>query len=225
MGQLIVRSILGLVFLLFALGLLLFVSAGTLSYWQAWLYLAVWAVCTGLVTLYLMRNDQRLLARRVQAGPIAETQKSQQLIQSLASLAFIAVYVVAGLDYRFQWSSIPPAVSLTADVVVALGFWIVFLTFRENSYTSATIEVAEEQRVITTGPYSVVRHPMYAGASLLLLFTPPALGSWWALPFVALLILVVGARAVEEEKFLAANLAGYAAYRQQVHYRLAPFIW
>ncbi|MCW5853637.1 MAG: isoprenylcysteine carboxylmethyltransferase family protein [Anaerolineae bacterium] len=225
MGSLILKSIAGLAFLLLVLGLALFLSAGSLGFWQAWVYLAVFAVCTLLITLYLMRYDQRLLASRVQAGPVAENQKSQQVIQSLASLFFIGLFIVPGLDHRFGWSNVPPLVSLIADAVVALGFWIVFLVFKENSYTSATIEVADEQKVITTGPYRVVRHPMYAGASVLLLATPPALGSWFAFPLAVLVILVVVARLLDEERFLAASLPGYEAYRQQVRYRLIPFIW
>ena len=225
MGSLILKSIAGLAFLLLVLGLALFLSAGSLGFWQAWVYLAVFAVCTLLITLYLMRYDQRLLASRVQAGPVAETQKSQQIIQSLASLFFIGLFIVPGLDYRFRWSNVSPVVSLIADAVVALGFWIVFLVFKENSFTSATIEVADEQKVITTGPYSVVRHPMYAGASLLLLATPLALGSWFALPLAVLVILVVAARLLDEERFLVDSLPGYDAYRQKVRYRLIPFIW
>lgn len=225
MGSLILKSIAGLAFLLLVLGLALFLSAGSLGFWQAWVYLAVFAVCTLLITLYLMRYDQRLLASRVQAGPVAETQKSQQIIQSLASLFFIGLFIVPGLDYRFRWSNVSPVVSLIADAVVALGFWIVFLVFKENSFTSATIEVADEQKVITTGPYSVVRHPMYAGASLLLLATPLALGSWFALPLAGLVILVVAARLLDEERFLVDSLPGYDAYRQKVRYRLIPYIW
>lgn len=225
MTNLIVKSILGLAFLILVLAAALFISAGSLNFWQAWVYLAVFGGCTLLITLYLMRYDQRLLASRVKAGPVAETQKSQQIIQSLASLFFIGLFIVPGLDYRFHWSQVSPVVSLISDGFVALGFFVVFLVFRENSYTSAVIEVSKEQKVIRTGPYRVVRHPMYAGATLLLLFTPLALGSWVALPFPIPLILVVAIRLLEEEKFLAANLSGYEAYRHQVRYRLIPFVW
>jgi len=225
MTNLILKSILGLAFLLLVLAAALFISAGSLNFWQAWVYLAVFGLCTLLITLYLMKYDQKLLASRVKAWPVAETQKSQQIIQSLASLFFIGLFIVPGLDYRFHWSQVPPVVSLISDGFVALGFFIVFLVFRENSYTSAVIEVSKEQRVIDTEPYRVVRHPMYAGATLLLLFSPLALGSWVALPFPLPLILVVAIRLLEEEKFLSANLRGYEAYRQQVRYRLVPFIW
>jgi protein-S-isoprenylcysteine O-methyltransferase Ste14 len=225
MANLIVKTIFGFAFLMLVLALALFISAGSLSFWQAWVFLAVFSVCTILITAYLIKYDPRLLASRVKAGPTAETQKSQQIIQSLASLFFIGLFIVPGLDFRFHWSDVPPVVSLISDGFVALGFFIVFLVFRENSYTSAIIEVSNEQQVITSGPYSVVRHPMYAGAILLLIFTPLALGSWVAIPFPVPLILVVAARLLEEEKFLLANLSGYEEYRQKVRYRLIPFIW
>jgi protein-S-isoprenylcysteine O-methyltransferase Ste14 len=225
MAGLLVKAFLGLAFLLIILALALFLPAGTTDFWQAWVYLGVFGVCTVLITANLVVRDPGLLERRVRGGPAAETQKSQQIIQSLASLFFVALYVVAGLDRRFGWSYVTPAVSLISDAVVALGFFIVFLVFRENSFTSATIEVAAEQKVISTGPYAAVRHPMYAGAFLLLLATPLALGSLVALPLPIPLILVIIARLMDEERFLSANLAGYEAYRERVKYRLVPYVW
>jgi len=225
MGNLIVRTILGFAFLMLVLALALFIPAGSLRFWQAQVYLTDFAVCTILITAYLIKYDQELLAGRVKAGPVAETQRVQQIIQSVASLFFIGLFIVPGLDFRFGWSNVPPVLSLIAAGFVALGFYIVFLAFRENSYSRATIEVSAEQKVITSGPYNVVRHPMYAGASVLLIFTPIALGSWVAIPFAILLILVVVARLLDEERFLSANLSGYEAYSQKVRYRLIPFIW
>jgi protein-S-isoprenylcysteine O-methyltransferase Ste14 len=225
MGNLLVKTILGFAFLMLVLALALFIPAGSLSYWQAWVYLADWAVCVILITWYLVKNDQELLAGRVQAGPVAETQKNQKIIQSLASLCFIALFIVPGLDYRLGWSHVPPIISLIADGFVALGFLIVFLTFRENSYTRATIEVSAGQKVATSGPYRFVRHPMYAGASLLLIFTPLALGSWVAEIFALLLILVVAVRLLDEEKLLKKDLTGYGEYCQTVRYHLVPYVW
>lgn len=225
MANLLVKTFLGFAFLIVVLGLALFLPAGSLSFWQAWVYLADFAICTLLITAYLIKNDQGLLERRVRAGPVAETQKSQQLIQSLASLFFIALFIVPGFDYRFHWSHVPVVVSLISFVMVAIGFYIVFLVFRENSFTSGTIEVVNEQKVISTGPYHVVRHPMYAGAFLLLLFTPLALGSWVAIPLPIPLILVIIVRLLAEERFLSANLPGYTQYCNEVHYRLIPFVW
>jgi protein-S-isoprenylcysteine O-methyltransferase Ste14 len=225
MSNLLLKTVLGFAFLMLVLALALFIPAGSLSYWQAWVYLADWAVCVILITLYLVKNDRELLAGRVQAGPVAETQKNQKIIQSLASLCFIALFIVPGLDYRFGWSNVPPIVSLIADGFVAVGFFIVFLTFKENSYTRATIEISAGQKVITSGPYRFVRHPMYAGASVLLIFTPLALGSWIAEIFAVLLILVVAARLLDEEKFLQKDLTGYTAYCQTVRYHLIPYVW
>src|SRR5262249_48616872 len=149
-----------------------------------------------------------------------ETLRSQKILQSLASGFFILLFVIPGLDYRYGWSRVPLVLSLLADAVVALGLFIVFLVFRENSYTRATIEVTQGQQVVTTGPYSIVRHPMYAGASLLLLATPIALGSWVAIPFCLPVILVIVARLREEEKFLSISLEGYKEYCATVRHRL-----
>ncbi len=225
MDNLIIKTVSGFAFLMLVLALALFLPAGSLRFWQAWAYLAVFAACTILITAYLIRNDRELLAGRVQAGPIAETQRTQQLIQSLASLLFIGLFIVPGLDFRFGWSNVPPVVSLVSAGIVALGFYVVFLVFRENTYTRATIEVSAGQKVITTGPYAIVRHPMYGGALLLIIFTPLALGSWVALTCSILLILVIGVRLLDEEKFLKANLSGYEEYCQRVHYRLVPLVW
>lgn len=225
LGKLMVKTIAGFAFLMAVMALALFITAGTLGFWQAQIYLVDFALCTILITVYLIKYDRELLAGRVKAGPVAERQRTQQIIQSLASLSFIALFIVPGLDYRFGWSRVPSVLSLIADVFVALGFYLVFLVFRENSYTRATIEVSVGQRVIASGPYSIVRHPMYAGASVLLIFTPIALGSWVAIPFALLLILVVVLRLLDEERFLSVNLEGYEEYCQKVRYHLIPFIW
>ncbi len=225
MVSLIVRTLGGFLFLVLMLALALFASAGTFAFWQAWAYLVVFSVSVILITLDRFARDRRLLESRLNVGPAAEVQRSQQVIQSIASLCFIAIYIVSGLDRRFGWSHVPTALSILSDVLVALGLFIVFLVFRENSFTSAIIEIADQQRVVTSGPYRFVRHPMYSGALLMVLFTPLALGSWIGLPFVVPLVLVIAARLLSEEKFLAANLRGYEDYRQKVRYRLIPLVW
>ena len=219
------RAITGGAALLGALALLLFFSSSSLSYWQAWLYLLVFALATTAISFYLIDRDPALMERRLRAGPAAETERSQQIIQGIASISFLFIYIVAGLDHRFDWSSVPAAVVGVGDVLVAIGFWIVFLTFRENSHASATIEVGEDQPVISSGPYAIVRHPMYAGAGILVLASALALGSLWALlPAIALMGCVVW-RLIEEERFLAKNLPGYIEYREKTRYRLIPLIW
>jgi protein-S-isoprenylcysteine O-methyltransferase Ste14 len=225
MGSLAARTILGFAGLLLALGAALFLPAGTFEYWQAWVYLLVFGGSVVAITLYLWNHDLALLQRRVSGGPTAERERSQQLIQLVASVAFVGLYVVAAFDRRSGWSNVPVVVSLAADVVVALGFLIIFFVFRENTYTSATIEVAADQAVIASGPYGVVRHPMYAGALLMLLVTPAALGSWWALPMFIPLCAVIVWRLADEERFLAANLPGYGDYRARVRQRLIPRVW
>ncbi len=225
MSSLLVKTVLGFLFLMAMLALALFLPAGSRSFWQAWIYLADWAACVSLITAYLIKNDQELLAGRVKAGVAAETRTSQKIIQSVASLCFIALFIVPGLDYRVGWSHVPSVLSLIADGGVALGFLVVFLTFKENSYTRGTIEVSEKQQVITSGPYRFVRHPMYAGALFMLLVTPLALGSWVALPFSVLMILVIAIRLLDEERFLVKNLTGYSEYCQTVRYHLVPYVW
>jgi protein-S-isoprenylcysteine O-methyltransferase Ste14 len=225
MNNLLVRTFVGFAFLIVIMALALFIPAGSLSFWQGWLYLADFAVCTILITVYLIQNDRELLEGRVKAGPVAEGQKSQQIIQGLAGLCFIALFIVPGLDFRNGWSHMPAVLNWIGAALVAIGFTIVYRVFRENSYTRATIEVSAEQKVITTGPYSVVRHPMYAGAGLLVLFTPITLGSWLGIPFAILLMLVIVVRLLDEEKFLAAHLSGYTEYCKQVRYHLIPSVW
>ncbi len=222
---LILKSFLGLGFLLLVLATALFASAGTLDYWQAWAYLGTFAAGTLSITVWLMRNDRGLLALRTKAGPMAELRRSQQIIQGVASLLFLGMYVLSGLNFRFGWSAIPAVAAAGCDVVVLLGFAIVFLVFRVNSFTSSTIEVAAGQAVVERGPYAVVRHPMYAGAGLLVLATPPALGSLAAVPLAVGLVVVVIVRLLDEERFLSQNLAGYREYASKVRYRLLPFLW
>lgn len=225
MKKLFIQAFGGLLFLLAVLALVLFLFAGTLSYWQAWVFLAVFFISVLAITIYLMIHDPQLLERRVQAGPVAEKQKSQQIIQSLASIAFIAIFVVSSLDHRYHWSSVPLWVVLLGDVLVALGLLFVFFVFRGNSYTSAVIEVGAEQKIITTGPYAIVRHPMYSGALLMLLGVPLALGSYWGLLALIPITLVIVGRLLDEEKFLAKNLPGYPDYLRKVRYRLIPSVW
>ena len=219
------KTLLGLVGLALVTALALFGPAGTLRYWQAWLYLIVFGAATLFITLYLWRRDPALLARRVKGGPIAETRKSQQSIQTFSSFAFLALLVVPSLDHRFAWSRVPLTIILAGDLLVALGFCIVFLVFRVNTFTASTVEVAVDQTVVATGPYAIVRHPMYAGALLILLATPLALGSWWGFLAFPPMLASIAVRLLDEEKLLCASLSGYAEYAARVRHRVLPFIW
>lgn len=225
MKNLNVRAFSGLLFLIIVIATTLFLPAWTINYWQAWVFLIVFLVTVSVITLYLMKKDPKLLERRVKAGPVAEKQISQKIIQFLASLAFIAIFVLSALDYRFKWSSVPIYVIVVGDILVFLGLIIVFFVFRENTFTSAIIEVDNKQKVISTGPYKQLRHPMYTGAIIMLLGVPLSLGSWWGILTVIPLVLVIISRLLDEEKFLTKNLPGYSDYKKGVRYRLIPFIW
>ena len=223
--MLLARAFAGFIFLFLVIASVLFGFAGTLRDRRAWVMLAIFFGCAGVITVWLWFRDKALLERRVKAGPGSEPDPMQNVIQGLAGLVFLAIFVVPGLDRRFGWSHAPLAVSLAGDGMIAIGFLIVFLTFRENTFTAGTIEIAEGQHLIDTGPYAVVRHPMYAGALIMIAGIPLALGSLWALIPASLLVLVIVWRLMREEAFLAANLAGYHDYRGRVRYRLAPLLW
>jgi protein-S-isoprenylcysteine O-methyltransferase Ste14 len=203
----------------------LFVAAGTLDYWQGRTFLAEYFAASVAITLYLMKKDPKLLQRRMSGGPFAEQEPAQKIIMSFASLGFIGLLVIPALDHRFAWSHMPPHVALAGDVLVALGWLAIFFVFKANTFSSATIELAPDQKVITTGPYALVRHPMYAGALVMLLGMPIGLGSWWGVLVIAAILPALIWRLLDEENFLARNLPGYAEYRSKVRYRLIPRVW
>lgn len=219
------RAFAGLFNLLVCAALLIFVPAWTLDYWQAWLLLLVFFGSSFCITLYLMKNDRGLLERRTKAGITEEKEAGQKAIQFFAALAFAAMFVVPAFDRRFRWSNAPPWADLFGDMLVAIGFYIVFLVFKENTFTSAVIEVATEQRLISTGPYAVVRHPMYAGSLVLMLGVPLALGSWWGVLTIVPMLLVITLRLLDEERFLKRSLPGYSEYQSRVKHRLVPLVF
>jgi protein-S-isoprenylcysteine O-methyltransferase Ste14 len=223
--MLLVRAFAGCMFLFAVVAGVLFGLAGTLHDGRAWLMLAVFFGCAGAISVWLWTCDKALLERRVKAGPGSEPDPMQNVVQGLAGLVFLATFAVPGLDRRFGWSDVPLAVSLASDGMIAIGFLIVFLTFRANTFTAGTIEIAVGQHVIATGPYAIVRHPMYAGALIMIAGIPLALGSWFGLVPATLLIPVIVWRLMREEAFLVAHLAGYSDYRDRVRYRLAPMFW
>jgi protein-S-isoprenylcysteine O-methyltransferase Ste14 len=177
------------------------------------------------LTFYFFKCDQALLDRRLHGGPWAKGEPAQKRIQLFATIFILVLVVASALDYRFGWSMVPAPIVLLGNALVAIGFAIVFLVLRENSFAAATIEVTADQRVISTGPYALVRHPMYAGVLVLFLGVPPALGYWRGL--LAILPVVAGlvARLQDEEAYLARNLPGYEEYRRKVRYRLVPGVW
>jgi protein-S-isoprenylcysteine O-methyltransferase Ste14 len=225
LSKIAAKTTLGFATLILVLAIALFAPAWTFRFWQALLYLLIFASSSAAITIYLWKHDQGLLSRRVSAGPIAEKTRAQQIIQLFASLGFLAMLVVPSLDRRFSWSRVPLWIVLAGDLLVVLGFYIVFKVFCVNTFTSATVEVNEQQTVISIGPYAFVRHPMYSGALIMLLGTPLALASWWGLFAFVLMVAVIVIRLLDEEKFLLANLPGYAEYVARVRYRLMPSGW
>jgi protein-S-isoprenylcysteine O-methyltransferase Ste14 len=225
MNMLHLKAFGGLLLLFLAMAALLFIPAWTPDYWQAWTFLAVYFASSLAITLYLIRKDPKLLARRMSGGPTAEKEPVQKVIMSLTSLGFIGLLVIPAFDHRFGWSHMPPYAALAGDALVAVGWLAIFFVFRENTFTSATIELAPDQRVISTGPYARVRHPMYAGALVMLLGIPIALGSKWGVLIIVAIIPALIWRLLDEEKFLASHLPGYVEYQSRVRYRLIPLIW
>jgi protein-S-isoprenylcysteine O-methyltransferase Ste14 len=225
MQMLKVKAFASLLLLFLVMAALLFFPAGTLDYWQAWTFLAVYFAASLAITLYLMKKDPELLARRMGGGPTAEKQTSQKIIMSLTSLGFIGLLVVPALDHRLAWSRMPASAALAGDALVVLGWLAIFRVFRENTFTSATIELAPGQTVISSGPYALVRHPMYAGALVMLIGMSIALGSWWGLLVMAVIMPALIWRLFDEERFLARNLPGYTGYLNKVRYRLIPHLW
>jgi protein-S-isoprenylcysteine O-methyltransferase Ste14 len=224
-SEIILKSFLGLIFLLCIMGGVLFLTFGSFSYNLAWLYLAVFTLSVVWITLYLFFFDKHLLKSRLAAGPVAETRATQKVIQSIAGLAFIGIFYISAFDYKKNWSNVPIEFSYVANLICALAFVLLFYVFKQNTFLSATIEVQENQNVISTGLYGIVRHPMYTGAFVLLMFTPIALGSYYGLFLVLILIAVIVYRAIDEEKELKQNLFGYQEYCKKVKYRLIPFIF
>lgn len=206
--------------LMFAL--LFFLPAGTWLYWQAWLYIGVLITPMFFVIAYFMKKDPDLLERRMR---MRERRTEQRKIINLSVLFFVLAYILPGFDIRFGWSKMPAWVSIVAAVVMFLSYMLVFRTMQVNSFLSRVIEVAENQKVIDTDVYGIVRHPMYVGMIVLYVISPVVLGSWWAVIPALAIIPVIVLRILDEEKALEKELPGYVEYKQKAKYRLIPFVW
>ena len=204
---------------------LLFWPAGTLDYWQAWVFIAVFITATMIPSIYLAVKNPAALRRRMKAGPTAETRPVQRvaIVGTIASV--VAVLVLSALDHRFGWSQVPTAVVVVGLVLVAFGLVFAQLVVVQNNYAAATITVEAEQTVVSTGLYGVVRHPMYVGALIMMAGTPLALDSYWGLVAVIPGLAVLALRIVDEENMLRQELDGYREYLEKVHYRLVPYVW
>ena len=201
---------------------LLFVPAGTINYWQGWAFTAVFVLCSGASTVYVAKHDPALLKRRTEAGISHEREPAQKIIMSCLFAAFAALIVLPPLDYRFRWSNMPWYVSVFGDVLIVASFYFFYLVSKVNTYAAANVRVEEGQKVISTGMYAFVRHPMYFAVFLQVLGTPLALGSLWALLLTPLFAFILWFRIENEEKVLLRDLQGYAEYRQKVRYRVIP---
>jgi protein-S-isoprenylcysteine O-methyltransferase Ste14 len=207
-------------------GSMLFLPAGTFNYWQAWVFLVVvFALGTLIPSIYLLRTNPVALQRRMRGGPTAETRIMQKVVIAGLYLSLAAMVVVSALDHRFGWSSVPTAICVVGDVLVAVGLGVVTLVVIQNSYASAAVRVEAGQQLVSTGLYGLVRHPMYTGNVIMILGIPFALGSYWGLVFVVPGLIVLASRIRDEEKLLQKDLDGYREYTQKVRYRLVPCMW
>ena len=208
-----------------AFGVLLFLPAWTFNYWQAWLFIVVFDLSANAIGIYLSLKDPALLERRKKVGPAAETSLPQKIIMSLAIVSLLGLFIFCALDHRFAWSTVSTLGSLLGNVLIVLSFVIQYLVFKENSFVGSSIETVADQKVISTGLYSLIRHPMYAGVLVMVAGVPIALGSWWGLLILAVVLPGLAWRILDEEKMLKKDLLGYTEYLQKVRYRLVPYIW
>jgi protein-S-isoprenylcysteine O-methyltransferase Ste14 len=214
----LVRFVLGIA----VVGLFLFLMAGNLGYWNAWLYIAAMAVSIGAFGVYLYKNDKELLQKRLKTKEKEDAQKAYTV---LGGVSLVAAFVGCGLDYRFGWSSVPAVAVAIAMVAMLAGYLLFAVTLAQNSYASRVVEVQSGQKVIDTGVYAVVRHPMYVAAILLFLSSPVVLGSWYSAIPVVIYIAGIVLRIKNEEKVLRDGLPGYSEYMMKVRYRLIPLVW
>ncbi|MBV9712685.1 MAG: isoprenylcysteine carboxylmethyltransferase family protein [Ktedonobacteraceae bacterium] len=207
------------------LGLLLFLPAGTFNYWQAWVFIVVFMITMSVFGVYFSITDPALVERRKHAGPAAEQSMLQKIVITILFVGLAALPVLSALDHRFGWSQVPWPVSWIGDALLVLSFIMFYFVFRVNSYGASNIQVEQDQKVISTGPYAFVRHPMYDGSIVMVLSIPLALGSWWALVLLIIIMAMLVIRILDEEKVLAKDLPGYIEYGQKVRYRLVPYLW
>lgn len=223
--RLALKSFVAAVFGVAFFGVLLLVPAGTVDYWQAWVFIGVFTVASLVPSAYLAVHSPEALRRRLTAGPTAETRPVQKLVMVGTTASIAVVLVVSALDHRFGWSTVPSAMVVVGDVAVVAGLIVAQLVVVQNGYAAATITVEDGQPLVSTGLYGVVRHPMYAGALVMLAGTPPALNSYWGLVPMLATIPILAVRIVDEERMLVTELAGYDAYTRRVRYRLLPGVW
>jgi protein-S-isoprenylcysteine O-methyltransferase Ste14 len=225
MDELKVKILSGVLVFNIVLGLLIFLPAWTILYWQGWIYLCMVSSSLLFMTGYFLKHDPALMERRINIGPKAEKKTSQKISQSVFSLLLILEILLSVIDHRHQLSHVPMLFMIIAYFMILVGMYIFYRVFNENSFASATIEVDKDQPVISTGPYSIVRHPMYAGAFFVFMFTPLALDSLYGMIPAAFILIILIFRTLDEENFLNKDLSGYPDYCKEVKFRLIPYIW
>ncbi len=204
---------------------LLFAPAGTLDYWQAWVFAFVFTATSVGIGLYFLKRDPRAVERRMEVGPAAEQESAQKIIIVALLASFVLLLVLCGFDHRQHWSNVPTWLTLVADAFVFLGLLGTAVALEQNRYAASTIRVEPGQPVVSSGLYAIVRHPMYSAALLMTAFIPLALGSYWVMPLIIPLTGILAWRLLDEERYLTVNLSGYADYCQKVRYRLVPYVW
>ena len=210
-----------LLFTIVALGF--FLPAGTLLYWEAWLFIGLFVIMMIFILRFMIKNDPDLLRRRLERG---EKRREQKLILTISNLLLLGLFLFPGFDHRWNWSSVPILLVIVSDIIFSLGYLMFFYIIKENSYASRTVKVEKDiQQVITTGPYSIIRHPMYTSIFIMFGIMPLALGSYWGLLFLPLLIIMLILRVNDEEKMLTEELEGYKEYKQKTKYKIIPYIW
>lgn len=225
MTKLLLQSVLNFFLGATILGVLLFLAAGTIHYWEAWVFIVVFSAASNGIGIFLSLTDPALLERRKNVHPATKSSPAQIVIGALIVVGVLGLLVIPALDRRFGWSSMPTWAAILGDVLVVTSFVMFYFVFRENTY-GGPVEVVEGQRVISTGPYAIVRHPMYSGVVVMCVGAVLALGSWWALLVIVLMeIPVLAWRILDEEQLLQRELPGYGDYMQHVRYRLVPHLW
>ena len=204
------------------ISVLLFIPAGSIKFWNAWLFIGVLFIPMAFVIVYLIIRDPELLFKRMVTN---EKEKTQKKVVLLTSIIFLSTFIISGLDYRFQWSSIPLLVVVLSSIIVLAGYILFFMVMRQNSYASRVVEIQEKQKVIDSGLYGIVRHPMYSAAILMFMFMPLVLGSFYALIPLIIFPLQMDTRMKNEEFILEKGLVGYIEYKKKVRYKIIPFLW
>ena len=220
--KLLINGIVKLLCGLLLVGLLIFLPAGSLAFANGWLFIGLLFVPMLILGVVLFIKAPQLLKKRLNAKEKEATQKG---VVGLSALVFVGGFIVSGLDFRFGWSNMPTSIVIIASVIFLLSYVMYAWVMKENAYLSRTIEVQENQKVVDTGLYSIVRHPMYAATILLFLAIPVVLGSWWGLVIFLLYPPIIAVRIINEEKVLTQQLSGYSEYKEKVKYRLIPFVW